>query len=124
MPVRQLDPATINRIAAASIHGHVWLREKHESDRFEAGLTALRRFFAEEQGKPAPDFVEQRFSFMLGNDRVNGTWDRVDRTPDTLQANGGGAGQPAHQRVGISGRYHAGGKNVAVLVNQPLAVAV
>jgi CRISPR/Cas system-associated exonuclease Cas4 (RecB family) len=26
--------------------------------------------------------VEQRFSFMLGKDRVVGRWDRVDRTPN------------------------------------------
>jgi DNA helicase-2/ATP-dependent DNA helicase PcrA len=60
--------------------GGGFISPEHESERFEAGLTALRRFFADEQGKPPPDLVEQRFSFMLGNDRVVGQWDRVDRT--------------------------------------------
>ena len=60
--------------------GGGFISPDHESERFEAGLAALRRFFADEQGKPAPDLVEQRFSFMLGNDRVVGQWDRVDRT--------------------------------------------
>ena len=60
--------------------GGGFISPDHESDRFEAGLTALRRFFAAEEGMPAPDLVEQRFSFMLGNDRVVGQWDRVDRT--------------------------------------------
>lgn len=60
--------------------GGGFISPDHESERFEAGLTALRRFFADEQGKPPPDLVEQRFSFMLGNDRVVGQWDRVDRT--------------------------------------------
>jgi DNA helicase-2/ATP-dependent DNA helicase PcrA len=64
-----------------------WLSEgfispEHEAERFEAGLAALRRFYAEEQGRPAADLVEQRFSFLLGKDRVVGRWDRVDRTPD------------------------------------------
>ena len=36
----------------------------------------------------------------------------------------GVAGDPRHHRVGIAAGDHAGGKNVAVLVNQPLAVAV
>jgi DNA helicase-2/ATP-dependent DNA helicase PcrA len=63
-----------------------WLSEgfistEHEAERFEAGLEALRRFDEEEQQKPAPEMVEQRFSFMLGRDRVVGRWDRVDRTP-------------------------------------------
>ena len=61
-----------------------WLAEgfispEHESERFQAGLEALRRFHEDEQGRPAPELVEQRFSFMLGNDRVVGRWDRVDQ---------------------------------------------
>jgi ATP-dependent DNA helicase UvrD/PcrA len=60
--------------------GGGFISPDHESERFEAGLAALRRFFEDEHGKPAPDLVEQRFSFMLGNDRVVGQWDRVDRT--------------------------------------------
>jgi len=60
--------------------GGGFISPDHESDRFEAGLAALRRFFEEEKGTPAPDLVEQRFSFMLGNDRVVGQWDRVDKT--------------------------------------------
>jgi DNA helicase-2/ATP-dependent DNA helicase PcrA len=60
--------------------GGGFISPDHESERFEAGLTALRRFFGDEAGKPPPDLVEQRFSFMLGNDRVVGQWDRVDKT--------------------------------------------
>jgi CRISPR/Cas system-associated exonuclease Cas4 (RecB family) len=64
-----------------------WLAEgfispAHESERFQAGLASLRRFYEQERGQPAPDLVEQRFSFMLGKDRVVGRWDRVDRTPN------------------------------------------
>ena len=64
-----------------------WLSEgfispEHEAERFEAGLAALRRFYGTEKDAPAPDLVEQRFSFLLGKDRVVGRWDRVDRTPE------------------------------------------
>jgi DNA helicase II / ATP-dependent DNA helicase PcrA len=64
-----------------------WLAEgfispAHESERFQAGLASLRRFYEQEQAEPAPDLVEQRFSFMLGKDRVVGRWDRVDRGPN------------------------------------------
>ncbi len=64
-----------------------WLSEgfispEHEADRFEGGLAALRRFYAQEKDAPPPDLVEQRFSFLLGKDRVVGRWDRVDRTPE------------------------------------------
>lgn len=63
-----------------------WLSEgfispQHEAERFAAGLAALRLFHEQEVGEPAPDMVEQRFSFMLGRDRVVGRWDRVDRPP-------------------------------------------
>lgn len=64
-----------------------WLSEgfispEHEAERFEAGLAALRRFYQAEKDAPPPELVEQRFSFMLGKDRVVGRWDRVDRTAD------------------------------------------
>jgi DNA helicase-2/ATP-dependent DNA helicase PcrA len=63
-----------------------WLAEgfispEHETERFQAGLEALRLFHEQEVSQPAPDLVEQRFSFMLGRNRVVGRWDRVDKTP-------------------------------------------
>lgn len=59
-----------------------WISPEHEQERFEAGLAAVRRFYESERDAPAPDMVEQRFSFLLGKDRVVGRWDRVDRTPE------------------------------------------
>jgi len=64
-----------------------WLAEgfispEHETERFQAGLEALRRFDEQERSRPAPELVEQRFSFMLGRDRVVGRWDRVDSGPE------------------------------------------
>ncbi len=63
-----------------------WLAEgfispDHEQERFQAGLDALRRFHEAEQDAKPPELVEQRFSFMLGRDRVVGRWDRVDAGP-------------------------------------------
>jgi DNA helicase-2/ATP-dependent DNA helicase PcrA len=64
-----------------------WLAEgfispEHESERFAAGLDALRRFHESESRQLAPESVQQRFSFMLGRDRVVGRWDRLDLTPE------------------------------------------
>ncbi|HSW95317.1 MAG TPA: ATP-dependent DNA helicase [Patescibacteria group bacterium] len=80
---REGETPTLGQLEAtfrSSWVGGGFISPDHESERFEAGLTALRRFFDDENGKPPPDLVEQRFSFMLGNDRVVGQWDRVDRT--------------------------------------------
>lgn len=62
-----------------------WLAEgfispEHERERFEAGLAALRRFWEHDASSSPPHLVEQHFSFMLGRDRVEGRWDRVDLT--------------------------------------------
>ncbi len=64
-----------------------WLAEgfispEHETERFQAGLEALRRFHEQEKSAQPPELVEQRFSFMLGSDRVVGRWDRVDAGPE------------------------------------------
>jgi DNA helicase II / ATP-dependent DNA helicase PcrA len=56
-----------------------FLSRAHEEQRFEAGKKALRTFFeSEEATGVVPALVEERFSFMLGNNRVEGRWDRVD----------------------------------------------
>ncbi len=57
-----------------------WISPEHEAERFQSGLAALRKFHEMEKNAPPPDMVEQRFSFLLGRDRVVGRWDRVDRT--------------------------------------------
>jgi DNA helicase II / ATP-dependent DNA helicase PcrA len=51
----------------------------HEEQRFAAGKAALRTFFeSEEASGSLPKLVEERFSFILGNNRIEGRWDRVD----------------------------------------------
>src|SRR3989442_3652858 len=83
---RKRDGQTPTLVELQAVFRAAWLPEgfihpAHESERFQAGLASLPRFHDDERGQPAPDLVEQRFSFMLGNDRVVGRWDRVDRTP-------------------------------------------
>ncbi|MDM7924725.1 MAG: ATP-dependent DNA helicase [bacterium] len=56
-----------------------FLSAAHEEQRFEAGRNALRRFFeSEEASGVVPILVEEKFSFMIGFNRVEGRWDRVD----------------------------------------------
>jgi RecB family exonuclease len=84
---RKRDGAEPSLAEVQAVFRAAWLAEgfispAHESERFQAGLASLRRFYEQERGQPSPDLVEQRFSFMLGKDRVVGRWDRVDRTPN------------------------------------------
>jgi DNA helicase II / ATP-dependent DNA helicase PcrA len=56
-----------------------FLSRDHEEQRFAAGKAALRAFFeSEESSGIVPGRVEERFSFMLENNRIEGRWDRVD----------------------------------------------
>src|SRR2546428_13300060 len=83
---RKRDGAEPSLADVQAVFRAAWLAEgfinpAHESERFQAGLSSLGRFYEQERGQPMPDLVEQRFSFMVGKDRVVGRWDRVDRTP-------------------------------------------
>ena len=75
------DLAEVQAVFRAAWLAEGFISPAHETERFQAGLASLRRFHEQERGMPPPDLVEQRFSFMLGKDRVVGRWDRVDRTP-------------------------------------------
>jgi DNA helicase-2/ATP-dependent DNA helicase PcrA len=56
-----------------------FLSRSHEEQRFEAGKAALKTFFeTEEDSGVAPKLVEERFSFMLEKNKIEGRWDRVD----------------------------------------------
>src|SRR5438445_9004573 len=84
---RKRDGGTPSLEDLQSVFRAAWLAEgfispEHESERFAAGLAALREFHEQERSAPSPELVEQRFSFMLGKDRVVGRWDRVDPEPD------------------------------------------
>ena len=72
----------LQRVFRAAWLAEGFINPAHESERFNAGLASLRRFYEQERAQPAPELVEQRFSFALGSDRVVGRWDRVDRADD------------------------------------------
>ncbi|MBU4141222.1 MAG: ATP-dependent helicase [Candidatus Omnitrophica bacterium] len=59
-----------------------FLSRAHEEQRLGQGRVTLKRFYEREKDKTAPAYVEQEFSFVLGNDKVLGRWDRIDRTPE------------------------------------------
>ncbi len=56
-----------------------FLSREHEERRFEAGKEALRNFFErEEASNVIPKLVEEKFSFVIKMNRMEGRWDRVD----------------------------------------------
>ncbi|MDP3142723.1 MAG: UvrD-helicase domain-containing protein [Candidatus Omnitrophota bacterium] len=56
-----------------------FLSREHLEERQKIGREALSRFFKEqEKFKIVPRFVEKDFSFVIGNDRIVGRWDRID----------------------------------------------
>lgn len=56
-----------------------FLTREHEEMRFEAGQKVLTKFFLEEEkSNVRPTYVEEDFSFMQGNNRIIGRWDRID----------------------------------------------
>ncbi|HHS13193.1 MAG TPA: PD-(D/E)XK nuclease family protein [bacterium] len=75
-------PVKLDQLIA--IYKRAWknvgfLSREHEERRFEAGKAALRSFFDKEEASGhAPARVEERFSFLVGNNRIAGRWDRVD----------------------------------------------
>lgn len=69
----------------ASWSSEGFITREHEEMRFQAGKEALRRFFQEEEAKKElPTYVEKPFSFLLGNNRVIGRWDRIDQKDDSV----------------------------------------
>jgi len=60
-----------------------FLSRGHEEARFEAGRRALLAFRQEQTDRPAPVVaVERPFEFALGQTRIRGRMDRVDREAD------------------------------------------
>ena len=58
-----------------------FLTREHEEQRFEAGKTAIRRFFEEEESRGrVPTYVEKEFCFLVDKNRIIGRWDRVDES--------------------------------------------
>ena len=60
-----------------------FLTREHEERRLAQGKEVLKRFFEQEQQKDEiPTYVEEEFSFVQGNIKLIGRWDRVDVTQE------------------------------------------
>lgn len=56
---------------------------RHQEERFRMGTDALVKFFnAEEKSNSKPRFIEKDFSFILGDNKISGRFDRVDIEED------------------------------------------
>lgn len=60
-----------------------FLDERHQEERFRIGQEALIRFFnSEEKRGSQPQAIEKEFSFILGDNKIVGRFDRVDMEED------------------------------------------
>ncbi len=59
-----------------------FLTPEHEERLLEQGRETLRRFIARDiAARTTPAAIEQEFRFRVGNDLVEGRWDRIDERP-------------------------------------------
>jgi DNA helicase-2/ATP-dependent DNA helicase PcrA len=81
---RKMSGRAITKEEIIKIFEKNWISEgfltrEHEEERLRVGREALARFYDEQEASPyEPTYIEKEFSFMLGNNRVTGRWDRVD----------------------------------------------
>jgi DNA helicase-2/ATP-dependent DNA helicase PcrA len=62
-----------------------FLDEKHQQERFRLGQEALIKFFDEDRKcVTSPLYIEKEFSFVLGNNKINGRFDRLDQEQDGI----------------------------------------
>ncbi len=75
-------PVTLDnliRLFETSWRSEGFLSREHEERRFESGKEALRQFFEKEESSGiVPKWIEERFSFLFENNRMEGRWDRID----------------------------------------------
>jgi len=56
-----------------------FLDANHQEERFRIGREALVRFYKDEEKRGAsPKFIEKEFSFVLGENKIAGRFDRID----------------------------------------------
>jgi len=60
-----------------------FLDAHHQEERFRVGKEALVRFYKdEEKRRSIPKFIEEKFSFVIGNNKITGRFDRIDLEVD------------------------------------------
>ncbi len=56
-----------------------FLDANHQEERFRIGREALVRFYRDEEKRSSvPKFIEKEFSFVIGNNKIIGRFDRID----------------------------------------------
>jgi len=57
-----------------------FVSSEHYKERLDHGKEVLEEFCErEKKAKALPESIEQEFQFMLGNNRIRGRWDRIDK---------------------------------------------
>ena len=60
-----------------------FLDASHQEERFRIGKEALARFYKDEEArKSIPKFIEKDFSFVIGDNKITGRFDRIDMEQD------------------------------------------
>ncbi|MDD5120177.1 MAG: UvrD-helicase domain-containing protein [Candidatus Omnitrophica bacterium] len=60
-----------------------FLDANHQEERFRIGSQALSRFYRDEERRAfKPKFIEKDFSFVIGNNKITGRFDRIDMRDD------------------------------------------
>jgi len=60
-----------------------FLDASHQEERFRIGREALVRFYKDEENrKPVPKSIEEKFSFVIGDNKITGRFDRIDMEQD------------------------------------------
>ncbi len=60
-----------------------FLDVSHQEERFRIGREALVRFYKDEEArKSTPKFIEKEFSFVIGDNKITGRFDRIDMEQD------------------------------------------
>jgi DNA helicase-2/ATP-dependent DNA helicase PcrA len=80
---RKMELADLLEAFRSSFDPQGFLDARHQEERFRIGQEALIRFFNDEERRNStPLFIEKEFSFILGNDKITGRFDRVDKEKD------------------------------------------
>ncbi|MBU0548547.1 MAG: UvrD-helicase domain-containing protein [Candidatus Omnitrophica bacterium] len=64
---------------AANFDPQGFLDLNHQEERFRIGREALARFYKDEESrKSVPKSIEEKFSFVIGDNKITGRFDRID----------------------------------------------
>ncbi|MCH7679542.1 UvrD-helicase domain-containing protein [candidate division KSB1 bacterium] len=76
---KEISLAEVIKVFESNWSSIGFLTREHEEERLRVGKESLKRFYEEQEASDhQPALVEQNFSYLLGNNRLTGRWDRVD----------------------------------------------